>query len=367
MSDPSHAPEQDPAPIDAEFEPVKITTADTGLSIAPGWVAFCLLGLVSLASLGLALAAMGLFGTNNPAPPSGDEIAVQTDLQPVMTRLEALETRLATLTTTVDEHLLSQRRSDEDRQASLTRLQDLEDAVSRLETLTSAENFGQGTGEPTLLLGRLDRLETGLSRLENQQSSVAGTAALEVLQTELTALRAELSDLRTGEADIELRQAAAVALMAVNVEATRGRPFLLGYQQLRAALPDDSRVLALEPYATRGVPTLEQLETSFAEIEQEALAIEAENAAVEPGWVDQLFGDSVRVRRTAATPLSDALLAARTSLESGEIESALSELSQLDDAPKALFSDWMADARGRVTLNRALDSLRLMVMSRGQP
>lgn len=372
MADPSQPPEQDAAPIDAEFEPVEVSTPEIGLAVTPGWVAFCLLGLVSLTSLGLALAAMGLFGSQGtPSSSVVDDPALRSQVQAAITRMEAVEARLATLTATVDARMTSQTTNTEAMDALSVRLNVVEEALTRLETLSAENGFDGAAGAPSLLSGRLENIETGLSRLQEEQqaasSRAVGGEALDALQSELTALRSELSDLRTSEADTDRKQAAALALMTVNGEAARGRPFLLGYQQLRAALQDDRRVLALEPYAARGVPTLDQLETAFANLEQVALEAESRAEEIEPGWIDQLFGDSVRVRRTSTTPLSQTLATAHSALKEGETETALTVLEQLPPDQLGVFADWIDKARARITLNETLDSLRLMVMSRGQP
>ncbi len=370
MSDPSPQPEPAAAPIDAEFEPVDTPAPDARLSVTPGWFAFCLLGLVSLTSLGLSFMGSSLFRTPIPPQLPVDSVRVQADMTALSTRLDRISERLETLSGQVETGLSARAAEDRNRAGLSTRLATLETALTRLETRLTDSSVSPEGGEPLLLLSRIEQIESAVSDLGSGQGAAASSAelaALEALQSELGVLRSELTDLRTGEADTQRRQAAALALMAVNTEAARGRPFLLGLQQLRAALPGDSRVAALTPYAPHGVPTLEHLQARFRVLQADAVATDAAAADIEPGWVDSLFGDSVRVRRTRATSLAQQLDRAGTALESGDIETALSELDQLPAAQRDLFAGFMQDARGRRTLDETLDSLRLMVMSRSQP
>ena len=121
--------------------------------------------------------------------------------------------------------------------------------------------------------------------------------------------------------------------------------------------------------ATTGAPTLAELQQSFGPASAKARAAVPAKTQGALGWLNNMFGDAVTVRGAegeedgAAVTLSRA----KTALDAGDLEGAVSALATLSGEPAAAMADWTGSANRRITLEAGLEALRLnMIDGEGQ-
>ncbi len=152
----------------------------------------------------------------------------------------------------------------------------------------------------------------------------------------------------------------------------RGGPFARALETFRMvglATPKTADAVAsLESYADAGVPTLETLRFSFGEMAKNVSTTAV--AAQGEGWVDKAvtrLSSLVTVRKqgeraedSAATPI---LKTAEAALERGDLNSAVLALEGLTGVHAAASSMWLAEARSRLVVDQALETLHNQAMT----
>lgn len=375
-------PSDTEAPIDAEFEPADPASSAGKRRITPGWRAFGAVSLLFLISAGLILANYGLIPGVKPR--ASNTAKLQAEFQQMQADLNTRAQRLETLHSSVDSSLAELNRLNSNIQGvsnSVDTLRnDLEALESKLASANQAPAISSEGGSITtvnpLVIDRLEALENAITKFPEGQTSLQGDATR--LTSELNTLRSDIESLRS-----ELRAAqsvedeapgtsvnaadAALALSAIEAAARRGRPFLSGYQRLITALPNERAVMALAPLAATGAPTLTNLSEQFPTLERHALDVDADAIGETAGFMRGLFGDSLKVRRDGELSSADLLEAASLALKEGDLERSVIELEKLAPAPKAVFSEWLESANSRLSLENALEALRLVMIAEARP
>lgn len=265
-----------------------------------------------IASLEARLSALELAGTGDEATP-----------EDVQRTLAALGERIATLETVNTE--------------SAAELQSRDDTIRTLK----------------------DEVDTLRQELTNSQTASAGdTDAL----AELLASR-EQSDTEARR-DLEAARSstdAALALSGIEAAARQGRGFAVDHAKLSAALPDNPNVRVLGTLAESGAPTLATLQKRFSAAHEATLANGDSDETETLGWLNRMFGDAVNIRRsgTESSEIMAALDEAAAAVERGDLESAVALIASLEDPPTDALSDWTRQANARMTLEAALETLRL--------
>lgn len=347
-------------PIDAEFEPTESKRVGSLYRTAPGWTGF---GILFVLLVLLLLLLSYVIWSSVTEPRRSDTVQASPDSE----RLAGIEQSLSGLRDQTDQQAVMLRnldmsisRLDQDLERTQIQIAALEAQTTKLDgRIVESDGANGALTIPQSLIDRIGALERA------RQSAEASATQLASMGQQIETLRSQIESDRTSPSADRLPQAS-LALVAIRTEAARGRPFVLGYQQLSTALPDNTVVAGLAQYAQSGVPTQTQLTTQFSQLQQSALeqAMSADN--VEPNWVDQVFADNVRVRRTDATPLAEALDRAAASLEDGELEAAIAELDTLPANATDPFDEWIANAQNRIELDQRLDSLQLLLVSLAQ-
>ena len=344
-------------PIDAEFEPTETKNDGRRFGNAPGWTGFGILFVVLLLLLSYVI------WNSVTATPAATPAAERSDPD----RMAGIEQTLSGLRDQTDQQAVaigalnaSLSRLNQDVEALKTQISALETQTAELDDRIVESDSATGSlTVPQSLIDRISGLESAIQSAERSSAEIAS------VQEQLQTLRGQIELGRPSQTADRLPQAS-LALIAINAEAARGRPFVLGYQQLSTALPDNTIVAGLAPYAQSGVPTRAELTTDFATLHRSALDEATQADGVEPNWVDQVFGDNVRVTRTAATPLVETLDRAASALEDGDLDAAIRHLDTLPAAPAERFDDWIASAQDRIDLDQRLDSLQLLLVSLAQ-
>jgi len=398
MTDSPLPPTGDDAPIDAEFEPAPKRKPAPVKRNGPGWLTVLLLGGVSACAFLLSAASSGLIpglkqGAKtevlqtdiaalkaNMTSTQDNHVQLQTELAVTAATLSVTETRLDQIETTLAELsaamelLEADLRNSNDRELTeavidgedvnlaplIARIEGLEDMISNFSTGTpNADAEGPSN-------------QTDISAFEAQLNTVRGE--IDTLRDELTTLRGDLSGLidaqdTAAQADVDAASArsAAVALSAIEAAARRGQPFQTAYRNLSQAAPDIPGTDRLAALATTGAPTLQDLREQFRPLRREALKVDADGKGGAASVLQSLFGDGVKVRREGEIDTAAELNAAETALVTGDLDAALQALSGLSPDVQAVFTDWRQDAQDRLTLEDALDTLRLAMIAKDRP
>ncbi|MEL6245027.1 MAG: hypothetical protein AAFQ85_06735 [Pseudomonadota bacterium] len=262
-------------------------------------------------------------------------------------RVEALEAELA------DVKAGSERRA-EALAAAAERIEAIETAPP-----AQAESADIDTGALTSLQEELAAL-----RAEMESRPVAPPAETEDTPSEETEAANEAAAVaEAAAADAARRADAALALAGIESRARRGQPFQTPFAKLKAAMPDHESIPALEAIAAEGAPTLADLTASFVDAKGAAVEADATGEDDGWGWVRNVLGDAVTVRREGEAPvLADAINEAEADLEAGDLQAATSKIEALDGPGAGAFRAWLDAANNRLALEAALESLNLTML-----
>jgi len=387
MTDTTLPPDPDEnAPIDAEFEPALPRTPSLTGRRGPSWLAFLVLGGISLLSFALAAAAFGLIPGLKAG--SGDITAMKTEIATLKTERDMAQEARAELALKIADRdaelrVLNNTLKDISGTVALVenRIEIVRDRVDEIATRPAlASAIDPDTGEPVLTPVNplvLDRLET----LENAISTFPAVGPLttgetDALSAQIAELRAEIENLReAGDrpnlpsiSEVENLDAdAALALSAIEAAARRGQPFQSGYQRLVSAMPDNRQVKALQPLAETGAPTLADLRAQFSGLARQALDVEAARIGGGTNWMRSIFGDGITIRRTNEDDAGEAIDKAQTNLSQGDLSAAITQIETLETDVQSVFTDWLDNARKRRSLEDGLEALRLAMIAKDHP
>lgn len=324
------------APIDAQFEPAPDKPHTHPVAGAPGWRA---LGAVGVASALIGAAAGALGGQALSGGASG------------MAELEARLDAVAAVQAGISEQLSRPAAASAELAGLIAEL----DAVSQRLDLALAAG-----GDPAAL-------ETLVSRLSALEARVPATPApdpqVAYLTERLRNLEAEreADAARTRAAEIIGNRAdAALALSAIEAAIRRGTGFEADYRALRKAVPDNEAIRRLSPFIA-GVPALTALQAEFPAVRAAVLAAATPEPSAKLSWADRFFGDAVSVRPSNGShpETTRALDKAAQALTAGDLAGALRALSTLEPAAARAAEDWTRRANRRITLEQALEDVRL--------
>lgn len=336
--DPFPDPDRTNGPIDAQFEPAPagpVKSARPG----PGWTA---LGAATVIAA-LTGAAAGIFGA--------DLIRPRTDIE----RLDARLDQMDAVQSAIDQKLSEPAAAS----AELAGLIGELDTVSR--RLDQAIAAGGNPEAIATLTARIDALE---GRAPILPLAAAG-ADVSVLTNRLASLEAASREAeRKSAAAARLndnRAEAALALSAIEAAVRRGASFEADYRALRSAAPDNGTIKRLAPYIT-GVAALTRLQSEFVSVRTAVLAAETpEKGAGRLSWIDKAFGDAVSVRPADGkhAALVKSLDTAAAALSASNLDGSVRALDSLDGAAARAAEDWIRRAERRITLEAALEDVRL--------
>ncbi|MGB2219965.1 MAG: COG4223 family protein [Henriciella sp.] len=405
--------ESDP-PIDAEFETVSPDQSHLGLPFRAVWLVFVIISMVALALL--ATAFFGLKELNTPPALSADSQDTPTTAAepPLSNDNGAPAPELARLNQQV-EHMAMEldnmarliETQSETVNSLLAQSQRLEALSANQDVLVTAINQLQNTSRMSATSPTGPASDPAISNSDdaaasdaNAATSVSDPAAItpavspestnqgrsivattpeaplisaaqsdpqfDTLRGDLVDIRSQVEALSQKSSQSRLDQAA-LALMMIDSASARGTPFILGFQQLSIALPDDPDVAALAVFSDRSISTPDMLREEFRILKARTLDYQARNTRNEPGWMATLFGDSIRIRQTGPTALGARLDSVADALDADDFELAISNLGTLDTELRRPFDAWLEQARDRQKLDQILHQLRLTLISKGQP
>jgi hypothetical protein len=241
---------------------------------------------------------------------------------------------------------------------ALARIDDLETRLAEVRSLASAVTSSAG-GEVDLtpILSRIDGLE------EAGRETSGDVAAL-------TEKVENISATGSGSAG----SGVVLAIAQLRDAAYSGRPYSAQLSALKSVANGNPDVLAaasrLDAGADKGLPTVEALQSSFADIGSD---IVAQARAGDGDWLEQASGRLsalVSLRRTdgaSGNPVEDAVAKIEQDLAARDIAAAVRTGEALADtlkaAAKATFDPWLIDAKARATATRALDAMHASALA----
>lgn len=357
------APEPDPAPVAA---PAAQTRR------GPGFVPLVLGGVIA-AGLGYGAAYMGLAateqdtGTEEAISALQATLAEQTEsLSALTTRASALEDELAALPPAPDPVDLSPLAEDiaavETRIDSIAgQVSGLTDRVAYLETLPLGEG-GEGGDNTAAMAAAVAQLQAQIQeQSENLSAQQAQNAALaEEIRTIAAEAEASISAAEERAAARVGAATAQAALGQLRIAVASGAPFAEALADVTAGssveLPE-----ALAAAAETGVPTLDELQSTFPAAARAALPVALRDTAGE-GAMDrftaflqsQVGGRSLEPRE-GDDP--DAVLSrAEAAVREGDLSGAIAELEALPEEARSEMAAWVASAESRLNAMAALDA-----------
>jgi hypothetical protein len=229
-----------------------------------------------------------------------------------------------------------------------------------------------------VLDGRLSELDARMGKNSESESTAAAptavpSAALAHVQSDLVALSSAVTGLQaelkqTGSTAVHTQQAtqsslaAAIAFIQLRETAEAGRGFVSELAALRAAVKNDGALQEpmgrLEPYAAKGVPTLDTLRTMFMGLES-PVSVAIDKAAAQ-NWRDRLMAELkglISIRPLHGGGASDDFTEAEAALVSGDLSAALAATGNLPAEGEDVLKDWRLKAEARQTVDAALHEL----------
>lgn len=224
---------------------------------------------------------------------------------------------------------------------------------------------------------KLQELEAKLAEIDARAPAtpapVGDTQAAAHVQNDVAALMATVTALQT-----EIKQAgttaaatwqaaqnllaAGVAFIRLRADSDAGRGFADDLAALRAATGSEPGVqeplTQLEPYAAKGAPRLDALRETFARLEGPA-SVAADKAAAQD-WRERLLADLkgfISIRPLHGAPASDALAAAESALDAGDLPAALDAVKTLPPEAQDALKGWKEQAEARIEVDRAMQTL----------
>ncbi|MAV51091.1 MAG: hypothetical protein CME93_09090 [Hyphomonadaceae bacterium] len=379
--------ESDP-PIDAEFETVSPDQSLLGLPFRAVWLVFVIISMVALALL--ATAFFGLKELNTPpalsadsqdAPTTAAEPPLSNDNEAPAPELARLNQQVEHMAMELDNMARLIETQSETVNSLLAQSQRLEALSANQDVLVTAINQLQNTSrmsatsvsDPAAITPAVSPESTNQGRSIVATTPEAPLISAAQSDPQFDTLRGDLVDIRSQVEALSQKSSqsrldqAALALMMIDSASARGTPFILGFQQLSIALPDDPDVAALAVFSDRSISTPDMLREEFRILKARTLDYQARNTRDEPGWMATLFGDSIRIRQTGPTALGARLNSVADALNADDFELAISNLGTLDTELRRPFDAWLEQARDRQKLDQILHQLRLTLISKGQP
>lgn len=260
------------------------------------------------------------------------------------------------------ENTIAELKADVVEKAGGTELARLAARVEALEKRPAAPATGGGSETASAIEALRAQSAQRMTRLERENDALRATIA--DLNRRIGALGAKASAAKAGA------EAANALLLAVGQlrEATRGTAgFAAALDAVRALARGDAGIEKpaerLAPHAGQGVADLTTLRARFGPVAD--AIVRAASAPKGGGWLDRTIArisSLVTVRRVgeraAASNDAQGLVArAELRLAAGDLAGAVAALAKLDGAPARAASGWLADARKRLAVDRAVAEL----------
>ena len=284
-----------------------------------------------------------------------------SEVEVLSDRVASLERSMAASGGTVDTAMAAMKKEKERVQAelnqALNRIDDLERRLGEVRALASA--MTSGTGASVDLAPIMSRID-GLERKDRETSG------------EVEALVKKIETLPTRSASAG--QGVVLAIAQLRDAALAGRPYAAQLEALRTVAGSNTEIIAaasrLKSTADKGLPTLDHLQTRFAKVAGDIVAL---SRAGDGDWLQQAaakLSALVSLRRTdgsSGNAVEDAVARIEQSLQDRDAAAAVKTAEALSDSVpanvRALLEPWLLDAKARATAERALDAMHASALA----
>lgn len=230
---------------------------------------------------------------------------------------------------------------------ALNGLTSLKQSVENLPTASATSS-----GDLAALTERLDTVESKLASTQSQADQNAAATSNDA--NTLTDLQSKLSALQDSVAETA-RQPDAAALIAANSLKTavdRGGSFVAELDTYAPLAPESSDIDALRPYASKGIPTIADLNAWFGPVADKIVAT-ANKLPADAGLWDHLVASAkglVNIRPVgdvSGSGVGPSAARMEAALHSGDLERAIGEWEQLPEDAKAVSQEFAGQMKAR--------------------
>ncbi|MEM1410492.1 MAG: mitofilin family membrane protein, partial [Pseudomonadota bacterium] len=203
------------------------------------------------------------------------------------------------------------------------------------------------------------QIEQTAAQIEQLKSSLSAQQV--EAQQRLSALDARINDLQISGVELAKQRTLLVAVTELGDNIDSGRPFSRQLNAVESIIGGGTELSNLRVFAQQGLPTTDNLRSSFDEAARAALAgskrDDAETAIDKfAANLSGLF--SVRPTGDVEGDSPGAVIArADTHLTNGDVAAATQELSALEGSAAEAFKGWIAAAEARAIASRGLAAL----------
>lgn len=298
----------------------------------------------------------------------------QVDLKPLEDRLSKLEGETTASTGEANKLSGSVTGLESEVSALKTQVSDVENRVQNAEATAKAAQTAVSTSDVSLktLADSQARATETLSSLSADINSVgaANSAALETVRAELDAISKRLQHVESTMGDATAREVAARALSvsALKSAVDSGRPYATELTAVKAGLPSDIDLKALEAHAESGVEPVSVLIAQFPPVARKIY-----QTFSEPDHSDDVLNSLLASAKSIVavrgpgdadgTGPEAALRRMENAVSNGNLEGAITAYQDLPDAAKAAGSEWIARAQARVEVDGLTDKASQEVLN----
>ncbi|MES0883592.1 COG4223 family protein [Roseibium sp. SCP14] len=304
----------------------------------------------------------------------GQSAGAQVDLQPLETRLSKLESE-ATANTSEAGKLSGSVTGLETQLGELkTSLAEVQNRLQNAEATAKAAQTAVSTSDVSLktLADSQARATETLSSLSADIKAVgdANSAALEDIRAELTAISKRLSQVESTMGDATARETAARALSvsALKSAVDSGRPYATELAAVKAGLPSDIDLQALEANAKTGVEPVSVLIAQFPSVARSMFQTFSEPDH-SGDVLDSLLASAKSIVSVRGPGDADgsgpeaALRQMENAVSNGNLKGALAAYDKLPEAAQTAGADWAGRAKARVAVDALTDKASQEVLN----
>lgn len=194
------------------------------------------------------------------------------------------------------------------------------------------------------------------------------TEQQKVSNERLAALTRKIDTMQTDDLSAAKQSTLLLALSDLDDAIEAGTPYSRELENVERIATNARTLATLKTHAATGLPTMSELDASFALSARRALSgakREQSSGAWSQFWAN--VAGLFTVRRIGDVPgdTPSAIIArAETRLESNDLEGAVTELGDLDGSAAEAFSDWVESAKAKIEAKRRIDALERSVASK---
>ena len=194
------------------------------------------------------------------------------------------------------------------------------------------------------------------------------TEQQKVSNERLAALTRKIDTMQTDDLSAAKQSTLLLALSDLDDAIEAGTPYSRELENVERIATNARTLATLKTHAATGLPTMSELDASFALSARRALSgakREQSSGAWSQFWAN--VAGLFTVRRVGDVPgdTPSAIIArAETRLQSNDLEGAVTELGDLDGSAAEAFSDWVESAKAKIEAKRRIDALERSVASK---